>query len=229
MFNLYNLSIALVIIALLLTESTGAFIALIGSIFIYYILRDKKDISGLITICSMIGIMSLLFILVQNKVANRTPIGEIVSSFNSRYLIWIGAIKMIFKKPITGWGLLGMFEYGSNFVYNNEPKLYNRIITFLIHPHNLWLAFLVALGIVGICIYIYIKFNLYKDMIKLYKNHSELLSLVASINAMVVIQGIVDCTLYAPQIGLMFIFIGAITYNEANCKIIKDDKFKKIN
>ena len=42
---------------------------------------------------------------------------------------------------------------------------------------------------------------------------------------MVVIQGIVDCTLYAPQIGLMFIFIGAITYNEANCKIIKDDKF----
>ena len=68
--NLYNLSIVLVIIALLLTESTGAFIALIGSIFIYYILRDKKDISGLITICSMIGIMSLLFILVQNKVAN---------------------------------------------------------------------------------------------------------------------------------------------------------------
>ena len=223
--NLYNLSIVLVIIALLLTESTGAFIALIGSIFIYYILRDKKDISGLITICSMIGIMSLLFILVQNKVANTTPIGEIVNSFNSRYLIWIGAIKMILKKPITGWGLLGMFQHGSNFVYNNQPELHNRIITFLIHPHNLWLAFLVTLGIVGICIYIYIKFNLYKDMIKLHKNHSELLSLVASINAMVVIQGIVDCTLYAPQIGLMFIFIGAITYNEANCKIIKDDKF----
>ena len=119
-------------------------------------------------------------------------------------------MNMIFKKPITGWGMLGMMQSGSNFVYSNDPSLHNKIITFLIHPHNLWLTFLVSLGIVGFLIYLYLKFNIYKDMIKLYKGHNKILPLIAAINAMVIIQGIVDCTLYAPQLGIIFIFSGAI-------------------
>ncbi|MEE0932931.1 O-antigen ligase family protein [Clostridium sp. D43t1_170807_H7] len=226
-YIIYNLSIVLVIVALLLTESTGAFIALVGSIFIYYILKEKKDIKGLIAISITVGLSSILFFIVQNKVANTTPIGELVTSFNSRYRIWIGAINMVLKKPITGWGMLGMMQHGSNFVYSDEPNLHNKIITFLIHPHNLWLTFLVTLGVIGLLIYLYIKFNLYKDMIKLYKRHNKMLPLIAAINTMVIIQGIVDCTLYAPQLGIIFVFIGTITYNMANNKMIRKVRFSK--
>lgn len=226
-YIIYNLSIALVIVALLLTESTGAFIALVGSMFAYYILKEKKDIRGLIAICIIVGISSILFVIIQNKLANTTPIGELVTSFNSRYHIWIGSINMILKKPITGWGILGMMQYGSNFVYSNEPSLHNKIIVFLIHPHNLWLTFLVTLGVVGFLIYLYIKFNLYKDMIKLYKRHNKMLPLIVAINTMVIIQGIVDCTLYAPQICIIFFFIGTITYNMANNKMIRKIKFSR--
>lgn len=226
-YIIYNLSIALVIVALLLTESTGAFIALVGSMFAYYILKEKKDIRGLIAICIIVGISSILFVIIQNKLANTTPIGELITSFNSRYHIWIGSINMILKKPITGWGILGMMQYGSNFVYSNEPSLHNKIIVFLIHPHNLWLTFLVTLGVVGFLIYLYIKFNLYKDMIKLYKRHNNMLPLIVAINTMVIIQGIVDCTLYAPQICIIFFFIGTITYNMANNKMIRKVKFSR--
>ena len=226
-YIIYNLSIVLVIVALLLTESTGAFIALVGSIFIYYILKEKKDIKGLIAISITVGLSSILFFIVQNKVANTTPIGELVTSFNSRYRIWIGAINMVLKKPITGWGMLGLMQHGSNFVYSDEPNLHNKIITFLIHPHNLWLTFLVTLGVIGLLIYLYIKFNLYKDMIKLYKRHNKMLPLIAAINTMVIIQGIVDCTLYAPQLGIIFVFIGTITYNMANNKMIRKVRFSK--
>ena len=226
-YIIYNLSIVLVIVALLLTESTGAFIALVGSMFVYYILKEKKDIRGLIAICITVGISSILFVIIQNKLANTTPIGELVTSFNSRYHIWIGAINMILKKTITGWGILGMMQYGSNFVYSNEPSLHNKIIVFLIHPHNLWLTFLVTLGVVGFLIYLYIKFNLYKDMIKLYKRHNKMLPLIVAINTMVIIQGIVDCTLYAPQICIIFFFIGTITYNMANNKMIRKIKFSR--
>ena len=69
-------------------------------------------------------------------------------------------------------------------------------------------------------------------MIKLYRQHNKLLPLIASVNAMVIIQGIVDCTLYAPQLGIVFVCIGAITYNMANDKMIKKARFtknKKIN
>lgn len=225
---IYNFSIVLIIIALLLTESTGAFIALVGSIFVYYLLKDKKDRKSLIAIFITVSIISILFMMVQNKVANTTPIGEIVTSFNSRYCIWIGALKMIINKPIIGWGLLGTMEHGSNFIFSNNPDVHNKIITFLVHPHNLWLAFLVGVGIVGFLIYLYIKFNLYKDMVKLYKRHNKMLPLIVGLNAMVIIQGIVDCTLYAPQLGILFIATGSITYNMANNKMIKKAKITKV-
>ncbi len=223
----YNFSIILIILALLLTESTGAFIALVVAIFVYYILKEKKDVRGLIAICITVGIISIFFFIVQNKIANTTPIGELVISFNSRYRIWIGAISMILKKPITGWGMLGMMQQGSNFVFSDDPSLHNKIIDFLIHPHNLWLTFLVALGIVGLLIYLYIKINLYKDMISLYKQHNKMLPLIASINTMIIIQGIVDCTLYAPQLAIIFVFIGTVTYNMANNKMVRKVNFSK--
>ena len=224
---MYNFSIILIIVALLLTESTGAFIALVGSIFIYYILKEKKDIRGLIAICITVGVSSMFLFIIQNKIANTTPIGELIISFNSRYRIWIGAISMILKKTITGWGMLGMMQQGSNFVYSDDPSLHNKIINFLIHPHNLWLTFLVALGVVGLLIYLYIKFNLYKDMVSLYKQHNKMLPLIASINTMIIIQGIVDCTLYAPQLAIIFIFIGTVTYNMANNKMVRKVNFSK--
>lgn len=223
----YNISMVLAIISLLLTESTGAFIALIGSMFVYYFLKEKKDLKSLIGLTISTGAIALIFIGIQNKVANITPIGEIVTSFNSRYRIWTGSLKMIAEKPICGWGLLGSMERGSNYIYSDRPDLHNKIISFLIHPHNIWLAFLVAMGIIGIIIYLYIKFNLYKDMIKLYKNHNKMLPLIASINSMVIIQGIVDCTLYAPQLAIIFLGIGIITYNMANEKMIKKVKVNK--
>ena len=138
-----------------------------------------------------------------------------------------GAIQMFLVKPILGWGLLGTFEHGSNFIFKDDPTLQNKIISFLIHPHNLWLAFLVGVGVVGLGIYLYVKLNLYRDMIKLYKQHNKLLPLIASINAMVIIQGIVDCTLYAPQLGIIFVCTGAITYNMANDKMIRKARFIK--
>ena len=64
-------------------------------------------------------------------------------------------------------------------------------------------------------------------MIKLYKRHNNMLPLIVAINTMVIIQGIVDCTLYAPQICIIFFFIGTITYNMANNKMIRKIKFSR--
>lgn len=223
----YNLVIILIAIALLLTESTGAFIALIGGLFVYYISSPNKNKKEIITVCSIVGALSLIFIFVQNKIAKTTPIGEFLISFNSRVGIWEGSTNMFFKKPILGWGLLGTFERGSNFIFSDAPNLHDKIISFLIHPHNLWLTFLVATGVIGLGIYLYIKFNLYKNMIKVYKEKNPIFPLITATNAMVIIQGMVDCTLYAPQLGTMFICMGAITYNIANDRMIKKGKIVK--
>ena len=125
----------------------------------YADVEEKKDFKGLIAISITVSILAILFMTVQNKVAKTTPIGEIVTSFNSRVGIWKGAIQMFLVKPILGWGLLGTFEHGSNFIFKDDPTLQNKIISFLIHPHNLWLAFLVGVGVVGLGIYLYVKLS----------------------------------------------------------------------
>ena len=102
--------------------------------------------------------------------------------------------------------MLGMMQQGSNFVFSDDPSLHNKIIDFLIHPHNLWLTFLVALGIVGFLIYLYIKINLYKNMVSLYKQHNKMLPLIASINTMIIIQGIVDCHFICTTVSYNFCF-----------------------
>jgi O-antigen ligase len=112
---------------------------------------------------------------------------------------------MFFDKPITGWGVLGTLVYGHKLI----PE-YGRMI---IHPHNLWLTFLTGTGVVGLSIYLYMKFNLFKSMIKLYYRNEPLLPLLVALNIMVIIQGLIDCTLYAPQLGIQFIAIGAIVNN----------------
>ena len=64
-------------------------------------------------------------------------------------------------------------------------------------------------------------------MISLYKQHNKMLPLIASINTMIIIQGIVDCTLYAPQLAIIFVFIGTVTYNMANNKMVRKVNFSK--
>ena len=217
-FDIYNVAMILIAIALILTESSGAFIALIGSLFIYYLLRKDKNFKSTLLGTLCIAIVAVVFLWVQSKMSSVTPIGEIKVSFSSRYDVWLGSIKMFTEKPIVGWGFLGTLEHGIYYNYRNGNA---------IHSHNLWLTFLVSGGVVALGIYIYIKYNLFKDIIKLYKSRNIMVPLIVSLNTMVIIQGLVDCPLYAPQLGILFIATGAITYNLSCNKISKKHISKK--
>ena len=62
----YNIIIVLIVIALMLTESSGAFIALVGGIFIYYITSRNKNKKEIIAVCTIVGLLSLLFVFIIN-------------------------------------------------------------------------------------------------------------------------------------------------------------------
>ena len=52
--------------------------------------------------------------------------------------------------------------------------------------------------------------------------------LLAALNMMVIIQGLVDCSLYAPQLGILFMATSSIIYNLANDKMIKNKGDKNL-
>ena len=140
------------------------------------------------------------------------------TSFGSRYDIWFGSIEMFLLKPLLGWGALGTLEHGIDFMYNNGN---------VIHSHNIWLTFLVSGGILAFSIYIFVKIKIFKDLMIIYIRYDHYVCLLTALNMMVIIQGLVDCSVYAPQLGMLFIAANSILFNIANGRIKENDKIEE--
>lgn len=203
--TMLDFSLIMFLIAIILSGSRGAYGSLISAIIIYFLLYQGEYKKKRIFLGLFILSVAILAILSEVRVSEALVTHDISRSFTLREQIWRGSLRMFFDKPITGWGVLGTLVYGDKLI----PE-YGRMI---IHPHNLWLTFLTGTGVVGLFIYLYMKFNLFKSMIKLYYRNEPLLPLLAALNIMVIMQGLIDCTLYAPQLGIQFIAIGAIVNN----------------
>jgi O-antigen ligase len=106
-------------------------------------------------------------------------------------------------KPLTGWGLLG--------VYFADPKLY-LYHTREFHAHNIWITVLATMGVVGLGIYGYMRYNLYKTLKMLWDSKCRLVPLLLAIQAMVIGHGVVDFTVITPQGGIIFFGCSALTY-----------------
>lgn len=213
-----NFLLALMTVSLLLTESTGAFIALLASMGAYLIVDKDREVKKLVIMIMTIILVIVVFVFLQKKLNSITVIDEVKTSFSSRYDIWFGSVEMFLIKPLLGWGALGTLEHGVEFMYNNGN---------VIHSHNIWLTFLVSGGILTFSVYIFIKVKILKDLLQIYRRYDHYVCLLTALNIMVIIQGLVDCSLYAPQLGVLFISVNSILFNIANGKIKKSNTSKE--
>lgn len=196
----YKISMLLFLIALFLTGSDGAGIGLIFGLFTYYIFnKNKKKLFFHILLFTFIAI--LLFIFPQTFVTSNLNKHELSVSSISRFAIWEGCFKMMKLKPLTGWGLIGIYEHGINFIN------YHKSVT---HGHNIWITLMTTLGVFGTSIYLYMKIYLYKSIKKLYNNNSKITALFASIQVLVIGHGLFDFTIMTPQTGILFITCSAL-------------------
>lgn len=196
----YKSAAILFVIALCLTGSRGAFIGFLVGLPVYYLLnRDKRDSTFLVLIS--LPIILLTFMPPQASNLGNITGHQLDRSVVTRDMIWDGCLNMIKLKPIKGWGIMGLFESGANFIRYDGP---------IYHGHNIWINFLTTLGIVGLSIYVYMKFYLYKSLWILYSQNSRLVSLLTGIQALILGHGLVDFTMLAPQSGLIFMATSAI-------------------
>lgn len=196
----YTLSIILFVIALYLSGSRGAEIGLLlGLITNYLLKRHKKNVwifTGLLILIVFIAFTPFEIFNMKNLMYR-----GISDAFSDRYGIWAGCFKMIKIKPITGWGLLGIYENSLKFINDDMRK---------VHGHNIWISLTTTLGSIGLLIYLYMRFYVYKGIKSLYHNNCRLVPLLAGIQAVIVGQGLVDFTIMTPQIGLIFISCSAL-------------------
>ncbi|MCR3921818.1 MAG: O-antigen ligase family protein [Firmicutes bacterium] len=180
----YTLILAVFTVALVYTGSRGATIGLEVAILVYALLTKNKF--------SRAVLLSTFFIVIV--LALLSPEINLDHPLNSRFPIWINALTLFVQKPITGWGIFGILDQMNK-----------------IHAHNTWFTFLTMFGTVGLSIYLWIKVYLFKSIYLLYKNNVKLVPLIAAIQALIVVHGVVDFIMMTPQGGVLFFASAAIT------------------
>ncbi|MDI6617457.1 MAG: O-antigen ligase family protein [Clostridiales bacterium] len=216
---LYMLLILLFLFILDLTGSRGAAFGLLCGIMAYtYFKNDKKNMFSLFSL--FVFVVLLMFVVPQfisrTKIIDAFKIGEqnpilnnlntsmqhdVNRSINSRWEIWLGSLSLFRNEPITGSGLLGIY-FASKDLFNfyvREP-----------HAHNILLTFASTLGIVGVCIYLYMKYYLFKGLMLLHFYKCKLTPVLAGVQAIIISHGLVDATIFGPQGAVLFISCSAI-------------------
>lgn len=173
--TLFLLAAVLFAVAMAFTGSRGAVLGLVAGFIVYAFFR--KDQGSLVP-------LGLMFALV---VGLTVVIPEINHPLNSREYIWDVCIDMFQQKPISGWGLLGIYRYSGE-----------------IHGHNIWLTVAASLGSVGLSAYFYLKYHLIQNLRFLHDNRCGITPLLAAIQALVIGHGLVDFIILVPQGGLLF-------------------------
>jgi O-antigen ligase len=125
----------------------------------YWFDGNKKAVVG--TILS--GVLFVVLFAGFVTYANNNGIAQdvaIVTRFQSihtlfaRFTIWEMAIQSWIQKPLFGWGQ-------ENFIHafnlNYDPRMYGQE-TYFDHPHNTYLGWLVAGGILGFLAFLYMMF-----------------------------------------------------------------------
>ncbi|GAA0177563.1 hypothetical protein SH2C18_07690 [Clostridium sediminicola] len=193
---LYAITACLFTIVLVLTGSRGGILGLAIGIVIYLYLSKNKKKAIIIALLSCIGLI-LIF-----KFPNYFPRGDVLYiTLNKRGFIWKKTFEMIKLKPMMGWGFLGTYFYKGL----NEP-----------HGHNIILTFASSLGIIGLMIFTIMNYYLIKELRFLNKNNCKYVPVLASVIALIFGQGIFDCTIMNPQVGVIYFgasaLINAIAY-----------------
>ncbi len=126
-----------------LTWSRGAWLALIISIMIFFIIFSRKTMR--VIYCIVAGIPFLPFVLPSNVVSRFMSIGNMADSSTSyRVYTWRGSIELL-KDHL--WGGVG---YGAEAFERVYPAYAYAGMESAVHSHSLYLQILISMGIGGL-------------------------------------------------------------------------------
>ncbi len=172
---LFLLAAVLFALVMAFTGSKGAVLGLVAGFIVYAFFR--KDQGSLVPLGLMFAFVVGLTVFIP----------EINHPLNSREYIWDICMDMFRQKPISGWGLLGVYAYCGE-----------------IHGHNIWFTIAATLGSVGLGAYFYLKYHLVRSLQFLHRNSCGITPLLAAIQALIIGHGLVDFIILVPQGGLLF-------------------------
>lgn len=189
------------LVVLYLTYSYGAWIGLIASLFfLLATIKKQKKIFYLIGI--MFLIVASFFAFQINSQKFQGMIDFSYPSLSSRFVIWQSAWEIIKDQPFNGIGP-GLFqEYYLKYQVTLEPYLEWAVP----QPHNLFLAFWLQTGLLGLLGFIWLLLRFFRIKI------NSLAIILMATMICVLIHGLVDTTYWKNDLAVVFWLIIALNY-----------------
>ncbi|MDF1498168.1 MAG: O-antigen ligase family protein [Patescibacteria group bacterium] len=207
--KLFNLILLIIVsIPLYFTYSYGAFLGILAGIF-YLLFKSKKFTYKNIFISIISVFLFFLLIFMSANKVEQIANSQSRSSFHSRMMIWNSAGKIIKDNPLFGIGP-GTFQetYLSYSIKFDESYLEWAVP----QPHNIFLAFYLQTGFIGLIGFILILIWLFS-----YKNMVQFVFFIKALMIYTLVHGLVDTTYWKNDLALIFwIIIGLNFVNSRN-------------
>jgi O-antigen ligase len=200
------------IIALYFTTSRGGVVALITSIvafllFLYFkskVFRKVIEKQSNILIFGLIIAATIFLIITARKVSPNQG-GDSIRLDIYRY-----SITMVKENPVFGIGL-GSFQQKIDQISATDANFQQFGIPYALHPHNLFLAMWLNLGLAGLAVFIILLWqiiqNLFKDKTEPFLKSCIFATLIA-----VLVHGLFDTTYFKNDLSAIFWLIFAMSF-----------------
>jgi len=214
-----TIALSLGLVALVLSGSKGGLIALTAgmAVFISTLLIAKyKNWKFLKILLPVVGLTLIIFVF--SRVDTNSAGNQI------RREIYSYAKTMVIENPIRGVGL-GNFQPAIDAITKDNPSFQLYGLPYALHPHNLFLAFWLNLGISGLLAFSALLIRQIAAAIKI-ENAWQRGALLAATSAFV-IHGFFDTPYFKNDLSLIFWVIFGLTVTLGSGQIKTKIDFKK--
>ena len=213
---LYSLFAVIQALCLIFTYSRGCWLGIILAAGILLLFSAKK-----LFILMTAGVFAIPFILPQSVIDRFLSIGNTADSSTSyRIYIWEGTLRMLKDTWVYGIGL-------GTAAFNAVYQRYALGAISAPHPHNLYLLILSETGIIGMILFLFAMFYMFKGLGYVAKNNAKYKNLSVGFMACFggyFLQGIFDNVWYNYRIYALFIiFISFVAALKDIAEVEKND------
>jgi len=197
------------LIGIILTYSRPTLLAIyIASLFLAIVKKDKVLIAFLIIFTLISPFLLPRSVKDWARQVNYNPLRFMCN--DDRIAIYRNSFNMIRHNPLLG---VGANTYMKNYkIYKESPEYRNMVTSDYLYAHNNFLHMAAEIGLIGLGIFIWLLYKLFKASMNIYKRLDDYflkivsLSLSACLIAFL-INGLTESSLYSSRVAMIFWYL----------------------
>jgi O-antigen ligase len=198
-----SLSLIFSAAALYLTFSYAAWLGVAAASFVWMIAASKHWPK----IAAVIFLVAVFFFLQAGSAKLSDLFSSPRSSWQSRLVIWQAAGQIIKDDPFLGIGP-GMFQ---EHYLAYQPRFAVPYLEWAVpQPHNIFLAFWLQAGLLGLAGFFWLLINFFKKMFFLLKQKNQLALVLLLPMVCILVHGLADTPYFKNDLALVFWFLAAL-------------------